>query len=214
MDRKSYYCYPGSDVLKNLLNITDFNNLIDVERALVMYRTSELISNPIKGNFDFDYLKNIHKYLFQDIYEWAGTARRCNIAKESLFCLCEYIENYAKNIFDELKEEKYYLDLLEEEKINRLVNLFADINALHPFREGNGRTQRIFIENLARINGIDLDLTGVSKDDMISASYDSINGNNEKLMNIFKNNYRVVSKDEQLFYVNLYASESVKRVFN
>ena len=76
-----------------------------------------------------------------------------------------------------------------EDKLNKLVQFFADINALHPFREGNGRTQRKFIEELAKINGINLNLTKVSEKDMIIASHDSINGHYEKLLNMFKKEF-------------------------
>ena len=89
------------------------------------------------------------------------------------------------DVFNKLKKEKYFLDYDNEATLDKLVELFADINALHPFREGNGRSQRIFIESLAKINGIYLDLTNVSKMDMIIASHDSINGNYVKLKNMF-----------------------------
>ncbi len=58
------------------------------------------------------------------------------------------------DVFNKLKKEKYFLDFDNETILNKLVELFADINALHPFREGNGRSQRVFIESLAKINGI------------------------------------------------------------
>ena len=103
-----------------------------------------------------------------------------------MFCLCEYIDSFANDIFSKLKKEVYFTKYSYEVKLEKLVELFADINALHPFREGNGRSQREFIEELAKINGIDLNLTTVSKDDMIVASHDSINGHYEKLLEIFK----------------------------
>ncbi len=106
MDRYKYsyektanYCYKGTDVLINNLNITNDKDLFEAERILVMFRTSELQDNPINGNFDFKYLKSIHKYLFQDIYRWAGDIKNCNIANQDLFCLSDYIENFAREIF-------------------------------------------------------------------------------------------------------------------
>ena len=86
-ERTANYCYKGTDVLINKLNITNEKDLYCAERELVLYRTFELNENPLKGNFDFKYLKDIHKYLFQDIYRWAGDVRNCNIAKQDLFCL-------------------------------------------------------------------------------------------------------------------------------
>lgn len=211
-ERTANYCYKDSDVLINKLNITNDEDLYNAERELVSYRTYELNEIPLKGNFDFKYLKDIHKYLFQDVYRWAGDVRNCNIAKQDLFCLSEHIESFGNDVFNKLKQEKYYVNYDNDTKLDKLVELFADINALHPFREGNGRSQRLFIESLAKINGIYLDLTNVSKMDMIVASHESINGNYKKLKEMFKNNSHILSKDERIKYVNTYCSNDLKMV--
>ena len=88
-ERTADYCYKGTDVLINKLNVTNEEDLFNLERELVSLRIYELNEKPLKGNFDFDYLKSIHKYLFQDVYRWAGDIRNCNIAKQDLFCLSE-----------------------------------------------------------------------------------------------------------------------------
>lgn len=209
-ERTANYCYKDTDVLINNLNITNDKDLYDAERELVMLRTSEFTDNPIKANFDFNHLKAIHKYLFHDIYRWAGEIRNCNIAKQDLFCLSNFIENYATEIFNQLKNEKYFIQYDNKTTLKKLVTLFADINALHPFREGNGRTQREFIKSLARINGIEIDLADVDKENMIIASHDSINGNYEKLMSMFKNNSSILSKEKQYKYIEMYCSEELK----
>lgn len=203
-EKTANYCYKDSDVLINKLNITDEKDLYDAERGLVTLRTAQLNEEPIKGYFDFNHLKSIHKFLFQDVYRWAGDIRNCNIAKQDLFCLCEYIDSFANDIFGRLKKEQYFIKYSYEIKLKKLVELFADINALHPFREGNGRSQREFIEELARINGIDLNLTTVSKEDMIIASHDSINGHYEKLLEIFKKNSVPLSEEERICFIKLY----------
>ena len=203
-EKTANYCYKDSDVLINKLNITDEKDLYDAERGLVTLRTAQLNEEPIKGYFDFNHLKSIHKFLFQDVYRWAGDIRNCNIAKQDLFCLCEYIDSFANGIFGRLKKEQYFIKYSYEIKLKKLVELFADINALHPFREGNGRSQREFIEELAKINGIDLNLTTVSKEDMIIASHDSINGHYEKLFDIFKKNSVPLSEEERICFIKLY----------
>ncbi len=203
-EKTANYCYKDSDVLINKLNITDEKDLYDAERGLVTLRTAQLNEEPIKGYFDFNHLKSIHKFLFQDVYRWAGDSRNCNIAKQDLFCLCEYIDSFANDIFGRLKKEQYFIKYSYEVKLKKLVELFADINALHPFREGNGRSQREFIEELAKINGIDLNLTTVSKEDMIIASHDSINGHYEKLFDIFKKNSVPLSEEERICFIKLY----------
>jgi len=211
-DGNSTYCYKGTNILINLLNITNDKDLYDVERELVSLRTYELNENPLKGEFDFKYLKSIHKYLFQDIYKWAGSIRTCNIAKKDLFCLAEYIESYGKEVFDKLKDENYFINYDNETKLNKLVDLFADINALHPFREGNGRSQRLFIESLAKINGIYLDLTNVDKMEMIIASHESINGDIIKLKTMFEKNSYILSEKERINYVDMYCFDKLKQI--
>ena len=121
----------------------------ELECDFVSMRIVELLE---KDNFELsvDYLKYIHKYLFQDVYKWAGEIRNCNIAKQDLFCLAKHIESFGNEVFDKLKKENYFVGYDSEETLCKLVELFADINALHPFREGNGRSQRIFIESLAK----------------------------------------------------------------
>lgn len=213
-ERTADYCYKGTDVLINKLNITNDEDLFNAERELVSLRTYELNEKPLKGNFDFKYLKDIHKYLFQDVYRWAGDIRNCNIAKQDLFCLTEHIESFGNDVFNKLKKEKYFANYDNETTLDKLVELFADINALHPFREGNGRSQRVFIESLAKINGIYLDLTNVSKMDMIVASHDSINGDYTKLKDMFKKNSKVLNEEERLEYINIYCSKELKQLLN
>ena len=209
-EKTANYCYKNSDILINKLNITNDEDLFNAERELVSLRTYELNEKPLKGNFDFKYLKDIHKYLFQDVYRWAGDIRNCNIAKQDLFCLTEHIESFSADVFNKLKKEKYFVDYDNETTLNKLVELFADINALHPFREGNGRSQRVFIELLAKINGINLDLTNVSIMDMIVASHESINGDYKKLRAMFKSNSHDLSEEERLEYINIYCSDELK----
>ena len=210
------YCYKNSDTLINKLDITNENDLFNAERELVSLRTTEIILNPIKGNFDFSHLKKLHQYLFQDIYIWAGKIRKCNIAKQDLFCLVNHIDSYADEIFNKLKMENYFISYKFDKKIDKLVELFADINALHPFREGNGRSQREFIEQLARINGIDLVLSNVSQIDMIKASHDSINGNNKLLKKLFLKYSKTISYNEQIEYINeiIIDKEIKKQIIN
>lgn len=211
-EKTDNYCYKNTNVLINKLNITNDEDLFNAERELVSLRTYELNENPLKGNFDFTYLKDIHKYLFQDVYRWAGDIRNCNIAKKDLFCLIEHIESFGADIFDKLKKEKYFMDYDYETTLEKLIELFADINALHPFREGNGRSQRVFIESLAKINGINLDLTNVSKMDMIIASHESINGDYKKLKDIFENNSHDLSEEERLKYINIYCADELIKI--
>lgn len=134
------------------------------------------------------------------------------VIKILIFCLTEHIETFASDVFNKLKKEKYFIGYDNETILNKLVELFADINALHPFREGNGRSQRVFIESLAKINGIYLDLTNVSKIDMIVASHESINGDYKKLREMFKHNSYVLSNEERLEHIIIYCSDELREI--
>lgn len=213
-ERTPNYCYPDSDVLINKLGIKAEDMLNQYERRLVAIRQTELIENPIVGNLDFDHLKEIHRYLFQDLYYWAGESRNCNIAKQDLFCLAQHIDSYAESIFSDLKKKQFYINENEDEIIVSLVNFFGDLNALHPFREGNGRSQREFINMLARINGISISFINISAKEMIEASHRINNGDDTFMKMLFKNNFEKLDRIEQLEYIESYLKdEGIKNIF-
>ena len=164
------YCYPDSDVLVNKLDIRDPNKLQIFERKLTMLRLLELIDKPIEGKFDLKHLQAIHAYIFQDVYDWAGKIRTVDIAKGNTFCNVRFISSQADAIFSKLKEEYYLAGLEEHMFTKRLAYYFSEINALHPFREGNGRSQREFIRSLALKNGYLIYFEKASKEEMLIAS--------------------------------------------
>lgn len=200
------YCYPESSILKNKLNIQNDFELYDAERKIVSYELAGLYLEPVSGNFDFEHLKEIHTRLFHRLYDWAGEERTVSISKGNLFCLPQFINKFADEIFTQLKKEKYFLDYNKEEIKFKLADVYADLNALHPFREGNGRTLRVFIECLSKINGINLNISQVSCKEMLIANQKALNGDNNYLYQIFINNSQPLSKEEQIEYINLYCS--------
>lgn len=101
------YCYPNSNVLINKLNIRDPDKLHEAERKLTMLRLMDLLEKPIAGKFDFEHLRNIHKYIFQDIYSWAGKVRTVDIAKSNMFCKVQFIETQATEIFGKLQDDGF-----------------------------------------------------------------------------------------------------------
>ena len=125
--------------------------------------------------YKFNYLKNIHKFIFGDRYEWAGTVRTVNIAKGNSFCRCEFIEEQMESIMRKLEKENYLETLNIEMLAERLAYYIGEINAIHPFREGNGRTQSMFIECLALKNGFSLDFAKISNEEMLEASVQTFN---------------------------------------
>ncbi|MGB7588864.1 MAG: Fic family protein [Solirubrobacterales bacterium] len=143
------YVYPGTDVLRNSRDIRDGAALEELEANLTYLRSLRLASQPISGDYDFDHLKAFHRYLFAELYDWAGEARTVPLARTDLFCLPKHIESYGAEIFGKLAEEGRLSGLEGADLIDRLAHFFADVNALHPFRDGNGRAQRAFFDQLA-----------------------------------------------------------------
>ena len=167
------YCYKDSDILINKFDIRDVKKLKLAERKLTMLRLLELFDDPIEGRFDLAHLQNIHRYIFQDIYEWSGEIRTIDIAKEHMFCNAKFIRPQADEIFLKLKKESYLGKLDNDGFIKRLAYYLGEINALHPFREGNGRSQREFIRALALRNGYVIHDDRITPKEMISASIKS-----------------------------------------
>ncbi|WP_400241834.1 Fic/DOC family protein [Methanomethylophilus alvi] len=168
-DEDGEYCYPNSSVLKNKFNLRDPIKLENLERSTSLVRMLELDSIMFKPPFDFELLKTIHRKIFGDIYDWAGTIRKVDIAKGNRFCNSEYIEVQANLLFDQLKKEKYLKGLPTGDFIKRLAYYFGEINVIHPFREGNGRAQRKFIEILSRYCGYSMTFAEVGDIEMIEA---------------------------------------------
>ena len=173
--RNSIYCYPGTDVLINKLNIKDNQLLSEAERKIVLTKSYELRKNSKIGNFDLNHFLEIHKFLFEDIYPFAGKFRNENIAKGYFsFAEWQYIEPEINRLFDKLKAENYLQGKSREDLVKGLAYYLSELNVLHPFREGNGRTIREFIRELAFFNGYVLDLQNTTSEELLKASVDSI----------------------------------------
>ena len=165
----SKYCYPGTTVLKNKLNIMNIEKLQTYEAKITAAKSLGLRKSGITGNFDSNHIKQIHKYLF------AGQFRTENIAKgEFRFAQFEYIETELESLLNKLKKEEYLQGLNKKDLATKLAYYLAELNVLHPFREGNGRTNREFIRQLALKNGYQLDLKKVKAEEILEASIESI----------------------------------------
>lgn len=173
--RNSVYCYEGTNTLVNKLNIKDSNKLKDYETSMVALKLMALNKKGITGNFDINHFVNIHKFLFEDIYNFAGLFRTENIAKDYFqFAEWEYIEDELNRLLQELKNENYLANLTKKDFAIRLSYYWAELNVLHPFREGNGRTTREFLRQLALKNGYILNFQNVKPKKLLDASIKSI----------------------------------------
>ncbi len=184
-------CYDGTTCLINKFGITNENTLAQIEADITFAKASQLEANQIQGNFDFKHYKAIHKYLFSDLYDWAGKIRTINISKKGTnFVDCLEIEKIANMCFERLKKENYFKELNFESFVENIVDFYYTTNLLHPFREGNGRTQRIFITQLIRYCGYDIDFAEIDPDELMIATINSANGVNDMLKQIFKENIK------------------------
>lgn len=182
----SMYCYPGTDVLINKLDIRDEEKLKEVEKVYTLFRLSELYVSDPADPPDLKVLLGIHRRIFQDLYEFAGELRKEMISKgHSSFAHPDFIESHLKRIFNELQQERYLRGMDRNEVISRLAYYLSELNALHPFREGNGRTLREFSRQLMLAAGYDLKWEQIEEPAfIINAFVDSFYGDNEKLETI------------------------------
>ena len=192
------YCYERSNVLINKPGIRDSPRLADYERKKSSMRLLELAGSPARGNLDYKHLKKIHKAIFQDIYEWAGKERTVDIAKSNLFCRAMFLNDMASDIFRKYAEENYLLGCTKKEICERLAFYLGEINALHPFREGNGRSQREFIRCAAAAAGYELNWSRVEPEAMMEASIESFSCRYSGMIQLLQQSTRQMSYREQL----------------
>lgn len=173
------YTYPGTQVLRNIPGIRDDATLRDFEYEQSKLRIEELREKPIPGKFDLEHLKAIHAHVFQDVYEWAGKTRSVNISKNGdRFAQPAFIESAGRQLGAAIAKENNLRGLEKPQFVERLALYYSDWNALHPFREGNGRTTRELIGQIAREAGYELDQTRIdnSKDQWNDAARRSFHG--------------------------------------
>ena len=144
------YCYPHSSVLRNIPGIRDQAALSAVEADITMLKMMELDAHPVSGSFDTAHLMLIHRRIFEDIYEWAGEFRTVEISKGIPFCYCANIRAQLDSLLGDLRDEDCLRDIADRDTyVSRLAYYLGELNAIHPFREGNGRAQRKFVQQLA-----------------------------------------------------------------
>ncbi len=193
---QDHYLNPETGVLQNKLGIREEEKLKAAEASLVAWRSYQLVEKPIQGHFDFNHLRAIHRHLFQDVYDWAGELRDIDLARDdSYFANHRYIIEVAGLIFAKLADENYLQGLDAADFSTNAAYYLGEINALHPFREGNGRAQWEFINHLAYNNGFFIDWTNISEADMIQASIESFQRrDNSKFTAFIRDNLRELPK--------------------
>ena len=198
------YVYSGSDVLRNKLGITDKSQFDCLERRLVAQRATERLPT---GCFDLDHLRAIHRHLFQDVYEWAGELRTVEISKGGhQFQFRQYIETGMADVHRRLEHADFFRGLSSAEFAKAAGTIIGDVNYVHPFREGNGRTQLYYLEQLAEQAGHSIDLTRIEPKRWLEASKTAHSGDytsmGEEIRHAIENHdhpskYPLTKTDEQ-----------------
>jgi len=183
------YIDPTTGVMHNKLGITSKEGLRVAEYFATYHRSNVLLRTPIKGDFDLEHLCAIHKYLFQDVYEWAGELRTVNMSKGQFsFARVVSLESDMTEIHSKLLTENFLRDLDKEQFVEKFTEIYRDLNALHPFRDGNARATREFIGQLAREAGYTLDQKQIEekKNEWHRAAANTVFGVMGKMEGIFR----------------------------
>lgn len=168
MNESDPYVYPGTRTLRNRLGITDPQLLEHAERSLVTERISQHVPG---GSFDLAHLRTIHRHLFQDVYDWAGEVRTIEISKGGRqFQFRQYIPTGMADVHRRLTRAGFLKRLPAGEFAREAGIIVGDINYIHPFREGNGRTQAQYLQQLSEQAGHRLDFGRVDPSKWIEAS--------------------------------------------
>jgi cell filamentation protein len=186
---KDPYIDSKTGILRNLLGISDQPTLDKVETGFTFLRAEELEIKPLQGNLDLKYVQAIHKHLFGDVYEWAGQLRQIDLSKGATrFAHASAIESAGTKLFSQLHKEKYLRGLNAEAFSQRAGYYLGEVNVLHPFREGNGRTQRAFISFIALNAGYEIAWTRITQTEMIRASIEAYHADSSYMAQLIQEN--------------------------
>lgn len=178
------YTYDGSTVLKNKLDLREAADLDAFEAEISTQRSAEPLPG---GELDFAHYCAVHHHLFQDVYEWAGQPRTVRISKGgNPFCFPENIEGQANKLFAELKAANFFQGFSTGTFAEKSAHFLAELNAIHAFREGNGRCQLSFFAMLANDAGYPLDMGKLQPKNMLQAMVDSFDGDEGPLRKLIE----------------------------
>lgn len=185
-------CYEGTTCLINKFDIKDENILKDLETTVTFCKITEYSLNPLLNTFDVNHYKAIHKYLFEDIYDWAGEYRTVDMSKKGTsFAKTESIDELMTKCFARLQNNNCFQDLDFDNFVDSIVDFYCVTNMIHPFREGNGRTQRLFLTQLINLNNYSIDFSEIDTDELMIATIQAANGVTDYLKDIFKSAIKV-----------------------
>ena len=173
-------CYPGTSILRNIPDLQTTEELEKFEIEMVALRVEE---DPPMGDISPAYYRKIHGHLFQDVYTWAGSYRTIRTGKGgNWFAYPEYIEPEMDKLFQRLATSPFQPGSDQAQFIPAIADFIGDLNAIHPFREGNGRTQLIFVRLLGQSAGHLFRLEAIEAAEFLSAMVASFHGRMDALI--------------------------------
>ncbi|SHM50325.1 Fic/DOC family protein [Ruminococcus flavefaciens] len=179
-------CYPDTTVLVNKLDIREQELLNEAESIIVTSCSVKAEKELDFKDVDFEYYKGLHKLIFGDLYEWAGTVRTINISKKgTVFCDHNELERLGRLRFERLRARDFFRDMEYDEFVSEVSELYHELNMLHPFREGNGRTLRLFVTLLVRNAEYDIDFALCDPDMLAIANIKAAQGDISLLKAVF-----------------------------
>ena len=162
------YVYPGTAVLRNKFDLQDAARLDYEERFFSTQRAAEGVPS---GDFDLAHLQAIHHHLFQDVYAWAGQLRSLEISKGGhQFMFRQYILTGMADVHKRMRAANYLKGMAVRDFAHEAGKIIGDVNYVHPFREGNGRTQLLYLQQLCEKAGHNLDLRAINRNAWMDAS--------------------------------------------
>jgi len=168
------YSYGAHGCLKNRLGLRDADVLQAFELEMSMLRAEEPLPG---GRFGPAHYRRVHRHLFQDVYTWAGRYRTVRTAKDgNWFCFPENIDGQMILLFARLRDHPFHPGVGAEEFIVAAAEFLAELNAIHPFREGNGRSQLSFLHLVALRAGHPLQMELIKQETFLPAMIESFGG--------------------------------------
>jgi len=180
-------CYEGTSVLINKFGIRDEAELTELETVITTTKITMILSSPYDGPLDGAHYRELHRIIMGDIYDWAGCIRTVPLSKKGTgFHSPEGLETALEALFRRLADQGSFLDLPDSEYAQSIAEFYSDLNLLHPFREGNGRTQRVLITQLIERSGRHIDFSRCDKDMLMIATVYAAQGVADHLTEFFE----------------------------
>ena len=170
-------CYEGTFCLINKFGIKDEDILKELEASVTLAKISRIENDLVEFPITPEGYKSIHRFIFEDIYDWAGEYRKVNISKKGTkFADHESIERLMNSCFERLRSFDNFKESSRTDYVKRIADLYQTLNMIHPFREGNGRTERVFISRFVRLQGHYADFSRVDEDELMISTVQAAGG--------------------------------------